>query len=107
MVLYVGMDVLHHSTYCVVNSLATSDRKVKKDLCFAVGHGKSSGCWFCFTRLKCWYFLSVISATGVQELATKTLSVQSKRYYIDVKQNRRGKFIKIAEVRTLFVLASA
>ena len=37
--------------------------------------------------------------TGVQELATKTLSVQSKRYYIDVKQNRRGKFVKIAEVQ--------
>lgn len=36
--------------------------------------------------------------SGVQELATKTLHIQSKRYYIDVKQNRRGKFLKIAEV---------
>lgn len=33
-----------------------------------------------------------------QELATKTLMIQSKRFYLDVKQNRRGRFIKIAEV---------
>lgn len=33
-----------------------------------------------------------------QELATKMLQIQSKRFYLDVKQNRRGKFIKIAEV---------
>ncbi|XP_035657501.1 transcriptional activator protein Pur-beta-like isoform X2 [Branchiostoma floridae] len=36
--------------------------------------------------------------TGVQELATKTLHIQSKRFYLDVKQNRRGRFLKIAEV---------
>ncbi|XP_071853479.1 transcriptional activator protein Pur-alpha-like isoform X1 [Apostichopus japonicus] len=34
----------------------------------------------------------------VQELATKTLHIQSKKYYLDVKQNRRGRFLKIAEV---------
>jgi len=33
-----------------------------------------------------------------QELATKMLQIQSKRYYLDVKQNRRGKFIKVAEI---------
>ncbi|CAF1032913.1 unnamed protein product [Rotaria magnacalcarata] len=33
-----------------------------------------------------------------EELATKTLHIQSKRFYLDVKQNRRGRFIKIAEV---------
>ncbi|XP_021353036.1 transcriptional activator protein Pur-beta-like isoform X4 [Mizuhopecten yessoensis] len=33
-----------------------------------------------------------------QELCTKTLQIQSKRFYLDVKQNRRGRFIKIAEV---------
>jgi len=33
-----------------------------------------------------------------QELATKMLQIQSKRFYLDVKQNRRGKFIKVAEV---------
>lgn len=32
------------------------------------------------------------------ELATKMLQIQSKRFYLDVKQNRRGKFIKVAEV---------
>ena len=32
------------------------------------------------------------------ELATRTLQIQSKRFYLDVKQNRRGRFIKIAEV---------
>jgi hypothetical protein len=36
--------------------------------------------------------------TGEEELATKTLHIQSKRFYLDVKQNRRGRFIKIAEV---------
>ncbi|XP_076347348.1 transcriptional activator protein Pur-alpha-like isoform X5 [Tachypleus tridentatus] len=33
-----------------------------------------------------------------QELATKVLQIQSKRFYLDVKQNRRGRFIKLAEV---------
>lgn len=35
---------------------------------------------------------------GEQELATKMLQIQSKRFYLDVKQNRRGRFIKVAEV---------
>ena len=39
------------------------------------------------------------AGSGEQELATKTLQIQSKRFYLDVKQNRRGRFIKIAEVR--------
>lgn len=33
-----------------------------------------------------------------KELATKSLYIQSKKFYIDVKENRRGKFIKISEV---------
>ncbi|XP_022691572.1 transcriptional activator protein Pur-beta-like isoform X1 [Varroa jacobsoni] len=33
-----------------------------------------------------------------KELATKMLQIQSKRFYLDVKQNRRGRFIKVAEV---------
>lgn len=32
-----------------------------------------------------------------EELATKTLRIQSKRYYVDVKQNNRGRFIKLVE----------
>ncbi|CAG0882823.1 unnamed protein product [Cyprideis torosa] len=33
-----------------------------------------------------------------QELRTKMLQIQSKRFYLDVKQNARGKFIKVAEI---------
>lgn len=32
------------------------------------------------------------------ELASKQLQIQSKRFYIDVKENKRGRFIKLAEV---------
>jgi len=32
-----------------------------------------------------------------EELATRTLRIQSKRYYVDVKQNNRGRFIKLVE----------
>lgn len=37
-------------------------------------------------------------APDEQELATKMLHIQSKRIYLDVKQNHRGRFLKIAEV---------
>jgi len=33
-----------------------------------------------------------------EELASKMVFIQNKRFYLDVKQNRRGRFIKIAEV---------
>jgi len=33
-----------------------------------------------------------------QELATRMFHVQTKKFYIDVKQNKRGKFIKAAEI---------
>jgi len=33
-----------------------------------------------------------------EELASKMVYIQNKRFYLDVKQNLRGKFIKIAEV---------
>jgi hypothetical protein len=39
-----------------------------------------------------------------EELASKTLYVQTKRFYLDVKQNRRGRFLKIAEVRKRFFI---
>lgn len=32
-----------------------------------------------------------------QELASRTLRIQNKRFYLDVKQNRRGRFVKITE----------
>ena len=33
-----------------------------------------------------------------KELATQQVLIQSKRFYIDVKENQRGRFIKLAEV---------
>ena len=45
--------------------------------------------------------LGMASGGGEEELATRTLHIQSKRFYLDVKQNRRGRFIKIAEVRRI------
>jgi len=33
-----------------------------------------------------------------QELDSRSIKIQQKRFYIDVKQNARGRFIKIAEV---------
>lgn len=36
--------------------------------------------------------------SGETELATKMIQIQSKRFYLDVKQNRRGRFIKVAEI---------
>lgn len=33
-----------------------------------------------------------------EELATRQVQIQSKRFYIDVKENKRGRFIKLAEV---------
>lgn len=38
------------------------------------------------------------SQFGYQDLASKILQIQSKRFYIDVKENRRGRFIKLSEV---------
>jgi len=35
---------------------------------------------------------------GEDELSSRSLSIQGKRFYVDVKQNPRGRFIKIAEV---------
>ena len=32
------------------------------------------------------------------DLASRTLSLESKRFYLDVKENSRGRFIKIAEI---------
>merc|ERR1711892_263129 len=32
------------------------------------------------------------------DLASRTLSLENKRFYLDVKENQRGRFIKIAEI---------
>ncbi|CAH2276689.1 transcriptional activator Pur-alpha-like [Pelobates cultripes] len=43
---------------------------------------------------------SLHPATGheTQELASKRVDIQNKRFYLDVKQNAKGRFLKIAEV---------
>ena len=46
-------------------------------------------------------FVYVCDLLGDAELKSKSLKIQSKRFYVDLKQNRRGKFIKIAEVSPL------
>lgn len=38
------------------------------------------------------------NADEEKELASKTLNVENKRFFVDVKENQRGKFIKLAEV---------
>merc|ERR1712010_123895 len=35
---------------------------------------------------------------GGGDLASRTLVLESKRFYLDVKENQRGRFIKIAEI---------
>ncbi|WP_395241624.1 hypothetical protein, partial [Salmonella sp. s51933] len=34
----------------------------------------------------------------VKELTSKSLKIQNKVYYLDVKENKRGKFVKITEI---------
>ncbi|KAK1800210.1 hypothetical protein P4O66_000258 [Electrophorus voltai] len=44
------------------------------------------------------YVLSGTQGTDIQELASKRVDIQKKRFYLDVKQSTRGRFLKIAEV---------
>ena len=37
-------------------------------------------------------------AGGPGDLASRTLVLETKRFYLDVKENTRGRFIKIAEI---------
>lgn len=44
-------------------------------------------------------FLFLIEGNSDEkELASQQIQIQSKRFYIDVKENQRGRFIKLAEV---------
>lgn len=36
------------------------------------------------------------------ELASRAVPVQSKRFYVDVKQNERGRYLKLAEVSLFY-----
>lgn len=42
------------------------------------------------------------SRRNEEELASKQVNIQYKRYYMDVKQNNRGRFIKIAEMGSTY-----
>lgn len=44
--------------------------------------------------------LNPFMSNSVTELASRVLQIQSKRVYVDVKQNKRGRFMKISEVRS-------
>jgi len=35
---------------------------------------------------------------GQGDLASRTITLEGKRFYLDVKENQRGRFIKIAEM---------
>ena len=35
---------------------------------------------------------------GIRELTSKVLQIQAKKFFLDVKENRRGRFVKISEV---------
>jgi hypothetical protein len=39
-----------------------------------------------------------VAAFGVEDLSSKILQIQAKKFYLDVKQNKRGRFVKISEV---------
>ncbi|XP_060765707.1 purine-rich element-binding protein gamma [Neoarius graeffei] len=39
-----------------------------------------------------------LQGPDIQELASKRVDIQKKRFYLDVKQSARGRFLKIAEV---------
>lgn len=42
--------------------------------------------------------MGVLGNSDEKELASQQIQIQSKRFYIDVKENQRGRFIKLAEV---------
>ncbi|KAG3266181.1 purine rich element binding protein A [Ictidomys tridecemlineatus] len=45
-----------------------------------------------------WHWRRQQSCDATQELASKRVDIQNKRFYLDVKQNAKGRFLKIAEV---------
>lgn len=42
--------------------------------------------------------LSESEGHGIRELTSKVVHIQAKKFFLDVKENRRGRFIKISEV---------
>ena len=58
-------------------------------------------CRNCFSNPVKSQLLKFTSFLAVEEIASKALRIQNKRYYVDVKQNSRGKFVKLVEVGVL------
>ena len=50
------------------------------------------------------YVNSYFQGYGVRELTSKVLQIQAKKFFLDVKENKRGRFIKISEVFYLLPL---
>jgi hypothetical protein len=44
------------------------------------------------------FFSFIARESNQQELATRQVQIQSKRFYLDVKENKQGRFFKFAEV---------
>lgn len=47
--------------------------------------------------------LHLVDLTQEEDLDSISLQFDQKRFYVDVKKNRRGRFMKIAEVRLIRV----
>lgn len=79
-----------------------SSHKISRHIGAEISH--SNCIWNGWIQMENYCIFNTIFHTGQhgqqseQELATKMLQIQSKRFYLDVKQNRRGRFIKVAEV---------
>lgn len=83
------------------------DQRCKIDIFMpASGHNEFKFSIFC-SEFRFIFFLYIF--LGDEEIMSKSLQIQSKRFYIDLKSNRRGKYIKISEVseRKKFQPASA
>ncbi len=48
-----------------------------------------------FSKKSLIYSFVLILAPYEKDLCTKMVQIPNKRYYLDVKENRRGKFIKV------------
>jgi hypothetical protein len=59
---------------------------------------KKSCCCFCLILFVCVNLCLHLGNADEKELASQQIQIQSKRFYIDVKENQRGRFIKLAEV---------
>lgn len=90
--------IYHFSEYNASNMEGSSSRND-----FESGKGRTLNAHIYQSNFSFIIYLLIIivssaSSAVEQELATKMLQIQSKRFYLDVKQNRRGRFIKVAEV---------